>query len=32
MNDLYIELDAEIGLKIELTDESNFEVTLTETD
>ena len=32
MNDLYIELDTEIGLKIELTEESNFEATLTETD
>lgn len=32
MNDLYIELDAEIGLKIELTEEPNFEVTLTEID
>lgn len=32
MNDLYIELDAEIGLKIELVEESNFEVTLTEID
>ena len=30
MNDLYIELDAEIGLKVELTEESNLEVTLTE--
>lgn len=32
MNNLYIELDAEIGLKIELVEESNLEVTLTEMD
>lgn len=32
MNDFYIELDAEIGLKIELVEEYNLEVTLTETD
>lgn len=30
MNDLYIELDAEIGLNVELTEEANLEVMLTE--
>lgn len=32
MNELYIELDAEIGFKVELTENTSFEVTLKETD